>query len=472
MPSRRRTSNKADDVAAQVQRLADEYLAAYAPTGHGLSIANLRWTATRLLMYQSSGVAADTSKWPAGAPKMLAACLFVLIVQERLVHDSQALILGLTEEEAYSTLCSLLERCHIPRSELEEQVIEIDLEGFATALVQQRDLDALLFSGEKERTSILAASRASNGSVRRMVMTTLQFRYGVVFSVIFLAVLTWHLFFERPTPRVFYFILLCVCIVCQASIIPTNRDAESKFGHRYMTFMSLITACTVSRVIYEQWPFVLEDGGASSSYTPPRAYGEVFAPLSNAASARVHKLLLSGMAFAWWTNAILRCTGVDTTWRWQRLALVLDGAARLLSLFFFDQFGPPVDSLYPPDFIPLGLAVRQGCAFLLLALVLTPAMRIWSSQYANKIGLTHVRVPLSHVRVPRTPHDRMLDSFREEESGQGQGDESGGRASTEPALSEPPTEPPPPPPSESPRRSRSPARPAQSPFTRDVLRSY
>ena len=151
---------------------------------------------------------------------MLAACLFVLIVQERLVHDSQALILGLTEEEAYSTLCSLLERCHIPRSELEEQVIEIDLEGFATALVQQRDLDALLFSGEKERTSILAASRASNGSVRRVVMTTLQFRYGVVFSVIFLAVLTWHLFFERPMPRVFYFILLCVCIVCQASIIP------------------------------------------------------------------------------------------------------------------------------------------------------------------------------------------------------------------------------------------------------------
>ena len=79
---------------AAFHALVEEYVAGYPVRGHMLSSEDVRFVAGKLLLRKSRvGAASQEQPQPETAAPKLAACLFVLFVQEHLMH-SQPAILG------------------------------------------------------------------------------------------------------------------------------------------------------------------------------------------------------------------------------------------------------------------------------------------------------------------------------------------------------------------------------------------
>lgn len=129
--------------------LVTEFLRGYPLTGHALSDANAQYVAGRLLVLEAKGNAASSSEtWPDGAGLRLAACLFVLFVQENLVHNRQH-ILGTDVQEIYVIMHQLINKIPIAYEAFVRAVEAVDSVGVATNLLHQQEVTNALFASEE-----------------------------------------------------------------------------------------------------------------------------------------------------------------------------------------------------------------------------------------------------------------------------------------------------------------------------------
>ena len=132
--------------------LVDEYVRGYPTRGTMISADNIRYTAAKMLLLKSKdAAAASVEKWPDGAAVKLAACLFVLFVQEYLMH-SQVEILGTRIGEIYMEIQKLLQSSEaITRETFAWAVSDVDTVGTASDLLQQPGIgDSLWGTGNLE----------------------------------------------------------------------------------------------------------------------------------------------------------------------------------------------------------------------------------------------------------------------------------------------------------------------------------
>ena len=132
---------------AAFHALVDEYIAGYPVRGHMISHENVKFTAAKLLLQKSNAAKEQRDiAEPAAAPKF-AACLFVLFVQEHLVH-SLPTILGTRAQEVYSEIQSVIRGANMELEALEQAMAEVDLAGTATALLAQPGIADALWGTE------------------------------------------------------------------------------------------------------------------------------------------------------------------------------------------------------------------------------------------------------------------------------------------------------------------------------------
>ena len=121
--------------------LVEQYLRGYPTHGKDLAEPNVRYTVLRLLMIQQQKdhSASAPQSWPAGAAVRLAACLFVLFVQENLMQSEQS-ILGTPVQEIFAIMTQLLRADLFSSQEFISAVEAVDEGRTALELLRQPDV--------------------------------------------------------------------------------------------------------------------------------------------------------------------------------------------------------------------------------------------------------------------------------------------------------------------------------------------
>ena len=141
--------------SASVQHISDtfgalvrEYVLGYPFTAPGLPSAGIDYVAGRLLLFQTKGGNVSVESWPDGEALKFAACLFVLLVQENLVHGKQY-VLGLSAQSIYSHMNLALRAACPARESFVQAVAAVDLIGTAASLLRHKEVVAALIECEE-----------------------------------------------------------------------------------------------------------------------------------------------------------------------------------------------------------------------------------------------------------------------------------------------------------------------------------
>ena len=127
----------------------------------------LKCVAGQLLLLGAKG---DESL-PAGGELRLAACLFVLFVQENLVHSRQH-ILGTDVQEIYVRVHQLLHRAQITRKAFVHAVEGVDLIGTATGLLRHQEVTNALFAVKSIDAFWVSEARSALEAIDEMEVLT------------------------------------------------------------------------------------------------------------------------------------------------------------------------------------------------------------------------------------------------------------------------------------------------------------
>ena len=130
------------DAARRFHELIEELVRGYPTKGDMISSRDVRFLAGKLLLLQHESASATNT-----GEEKFAACLFVLFVQEFLVHK-QRNILGFEVDQLYSKLQSLLsESTDITHVTFSEAVAAVDTRGTSIELLQNASFANMLWHG-------------------------------------------------------------------------------------------------------------------------------------------------------------------------------------------------------------------------------------------------------------------------------------------------------------------------------------
>ena len=134
--------DESGDAARRFHELIEELVRGYPTKGDMISSRDVRFVAGKLLLLQHESASATNTD-----EEKFAACLFVLFVQEFLVHK-QRNILGFEVDQLYSKLQSLLsESTDITRATFSEAVAAVDTRGTTIELLQNASFVNMLWHG-------------------------------------------------------------------------------------------------------------------------------------------------------------------------------------------------------------------------------------------------------------------------------------------------------------------------------------
>ena len=173
----------------KLQVLVSDYLRAYPVDGNFLTEEAINFTVRQILILQSGMSACSPHHWAEGVGCELAACIFVLLVEENLVN-SRDKILGMRVDEVYDMLSSLLHACSISREELITRVTAVDIEGTATWLASTPEFDVIWAEVGQPRILVSAAGHVQRATWLHQVLTDLGRRKDEYRSLLTTAALT------------------------------------------------------------------------------------------------------------------------------------------------------------------------------------------------------------------------------------------------------------------------------------------
>lgn len=405
---------RGEGIASQYFALVDEYMRAYPVTGEFISVSSVRFATARILMIKTAGRCSDPTGWSEGSALRLAACLFVLLVEEHLVHTKRS-VLGMTVSETHGILSSLLDT-GITRAALVDEIAAVDMEGSASLLSHEPTFNRLWQSRLEEST---ASGDSSSGNeedplpllpetvepplppgpmrgvvVHRLATRTAAFRAALLCVIVayFTAELSsYSLRPSMPVAQAFWWLAA-----------PTSLTEDTT-----KLFMYALTQVMGTSIVVSIFPGDLASPAGrrftsvAVTLTALGAIASIVASFRtsvahvNVACTWSHAVLCVALAVIWGATAVASVSGTYT-WGKMRTLYIADSLSWMTGMLALRALGPP--PAYPPWNVPFGIGMARALPTLCIGLTLTSALRHrLASAIRGVLSFDHVRIDLKEV---------------------------------------------------------------------------
>ena len=394
-------------------RLVDEYVEEYpltvqdSPSHNGVRIVAAKLLLHRRMTQQQAG-GEQAISWPGEGAARTAAIMLVMFVQECLTHGCKK-VLGVGAQDFYEILASIIREGGVGREELMAELIEHDREGSATQLASSAQFARLWSEGEAQMQAVRDAMSDAGWSDDRMLPESARSACEAARDKRDITDSATPLYKRKIFMRLFRVRMVSMTIVAAyflaAGRLQVSREATFVFGTtihiaswptdlRGASRFTQLPACSTALVV---------------CFVTYRAYFYTSETHVNAACSCVHALLCVVSAGAWMSGGLLSILEIHSWWA-VRTSLVVDGAAFLIAVLALRWLGPPPS--YPPGNVPFPVAVLRACFSFAYAAWLTPANRLRTAAFADRLGWNRVTMNLGDLRKP---DDEAVPAYGESE---------------------------------------------------------